>query len=148
MTTTTTTTTVSTTTATATDPVRQLLSISIRRGQSRRSRRARRTHDRRVLPHDLPAEVAEDVVDVGAVPGRGFVVRRVAPALRDGEGARTRDGAVFLEVGFIADEHDGCVRVVLDPDDLFAELGQLEQAVETRDGEYEEESVTWTTTPA
>ena len=130
--------------ATTADAVSRLLPISIRRRRSRCSRHPGRARHRRVLPHDLPAEVPEDVVDVGAAPRRGFVVRRVAPALRDGEGAGTRDGAVFLEVGLVADEDDGRVRVVLDPDDLFSELRQFEEAVEARDGEDEEESVTWT----
>jgi hypothetical protein len=78
-----------------------------------------------VLTDDLATEIDEDFVYVGATPGRGLVVRGVAPVLGEAEGAGARYGAVFFEVGFVADDHEGDFFVVFDADDLFAEFGEL-----------------------
>jgi hypothetical protein len=78
-----------------------------------------------VLTDDLATQIDEDFVYIGAAPGRGLVVRSVAPILGEAEGARARYSAVFFEVGLVADDHEGDFLVVFDADDLLAEFGEL-----------------------
>ena len=65
----------------------------------------------------------------------------MAPTLRDGEGARAGDSAVFFEVGFVADDDEGDALVVFDADDLFAEFVEFVEGGEGGDGEDEEEAL-------
>lgn len=61
--------------------------------------------------------------------------------LGDLESACTGHGAVFFEVGLVADDDDGDVGIVFDTDDLVAELGQLVKTAGGCDGEDEEEAL-------
>lgn len=94
-----------------------------------------------VLADDLPAEIHKGFVDVGAAAGARFVVGRVAPGLRDGEGAGPRHGPVFFQVGFVADDDQRHARVVLYPHDLIAEFVQFREGGERGDTEDEEEAL-------
>lgn len=73
-----------------------------------------------VLSDDLSAEVNEDLVDVGSSASRCLIVRGIAPALGEREGASTGHRAVLLQVGFITYDDDGDFLVIFDADDLFA----------------------------
>ena len=78
-----------------------------------------------VFADDLAAQVDEDFVDVCAAPGGRLVVWGVAPGLGEAEGAGSGDGAVFFEVGFVADDDQRDFFVVFNADDLFAEFGEF-----------------------
>ena len=80
-----------------------------------------------ILLHDLTTQVDEDLIDVCATTRRSLVVRRIVPALCERKGFSARDGTVFFQVGFVADDHDGDGFVVFDADDLFAEFGKFLQ---------------------
>lgn len=77
---------------------------------------------RHILADDLPAEIHKGLVHIRAAPRARLVIRRVAPVLADGEGARAGDGAVFFQIGFVAYDDEGDARIVLDPNDLVAEF--------------------------
>ena len=94
-----------------------------------------------VLADDLPAEIHKDLVDICPPPRTRLVVGRVPPLLRQLVGAGSGDDPVFGEVGLVADDDDGHGRVVLDLDNLLAELGKLVQAVHVGDGEDEQEAL-------
>lgn len=94
-----------------------------------------------VLADDLATEIDEDFVHVGAAPGRGLVVWGVAPGLGQAEGTGTRHGAVFFEVGLVADDHERDFFVVFDADDLFADFGEFMKRGHAGDGKDEEEAL-------
>lgn len=77
-----------------------------------------------VFHDDLSAEVDKGFVDVCSSPRAGFEIRYV-PFAGYGEGAGARYGAVFFEVGFVADEDHGDVVVFFYSPYLLAELGEL-----------------------
>ena len=80
-----------------------------------------------VFADDLPAEVHKGFVHVPSGSGRCFVIGCVVPGLGDLEGAGAGDGAVFLEVGLVADDDEGDEGVVFDADDLVAEFVEFVQ---------------------
>ncbi len=65
-----------------------------------------------------------------------------APGVR-GDKGRTLfcDFSLALEVARVADHHHGEVVLVLDPEDLLLERGDLLEALSRRDGVYEQESL-------
>ena len=85
---------------------------------------------RLILPHNLPAEIHERLIHIRAPSRARLIIRSVSPTLTDGEGSGTGDGAVFFEVGLIADNDEGDTRIVFDADDLLAELVELVEAAE------------------
>ena len=57
------------------------------------------------------------------------------------KGAGARDGAVFFEVGFIADDDEGDEGVVFYSDDLVAEFVEFGEGRQRRYAEDEEETL-------
>lgn len=94
-----------------------------------------------VLTDDLATQIDKDFVYISAAPGRGLVVRGIAPVLGETEGAGARYGPVFFEVGLVADDHEWDFFVVFDADNLFTEFGELVQGGHACDGEDEEEAL-------
>lgn len=78
-----------------------------------------------IFPNDLPAQIDEHLVHVGPSPRRRFVVRNIAPALRQSECAGPRNRPILFQIGFVAHEHQGNLLVILDADDLLADLRQF-----------------------
>lgn len=96
---------------------------------------------RDVLPDNLPTQIHKRLVHVRSPSRAGFVIRRVVPGLGDREGAGARDGAVFFEIGLVADDDEGDVGVVFDADDLVAEFVQFGEGGEGGYAEDEEEAL-------
>jgi hypothetical protein len=94
-----------------------------------------------ILANNLATQIDKDLVHVCATTGGCLVVRRIAPALRERKGACARHGAVFFEIGFVADYDNGHFGVVLDADDLFADFGEFVERGHARDREDEEEAL-------
>lgn len=94
-----------------------------------------------ILADNLPAEIHKRLVHIGPASRARFVIRRVAPVLADGEGARSGDGAVFFEIGFVAHDDERNSRVVFDADNLVAEFVEFRQGGEGRYGEDQEEAL-------
>lgn len=78
-----------------------------------------------ISSNDLSAEIYKHLVDVRSASCAGFVVGTVAPCLADGKCARSRDGAVFFQIGFVADKNNRYAFVVFYADYLVAELGEF-----------------------
>ena len=96
---------------------------------------------RHVLTDNLPAEIHKRLVHV-APRARARLVIGLVPRLGDLEGLAARDGAVFLEVGFVADDDEGGQGVVLYADDLVAEFVKFGEGGEGGYAEDEEEALT------
>lgn len=95
----------------------------------------------RVPLDDLGAEVVEDGLDVGLSPRRRLVVRLLTPRLGELEGPGTRDDALILHVGLVANHDQGNVFVVLDADDLLAKFGQLVKGIHVADRKDQQETL-------
>lgn len=96
---------------------------------------------RHILADNLPAEIHKRLVDICPPSRARFVIRGVAPALADGERARTRHRPVFFQVGLVAHNDEGNARIIFDADDLVAQFVQFGQRGEGGDGEDEEKSL-------
>ncbi len=94
-----------------------------------------------VLPDDLAAQIDENLVHVRPPSRRGFVIRRVSPALGHGECFGSRHGSVVLQIGLITNDDQRDLLVIFDPHNLLPKLDQLAETVETCDGEYQKESL-------
>lgn len=57
------------------------------------------------------------------------------------KGLGAGDGAIFFEVGFVANDDKGDKRVVFDSDDLVAEFMEFGEGGERGDAEDEEEAL-------
>jgi len=95
-----------------------------------------------VAADDLSAEVDEDFVDIRSPSCGGLIVWSISPALGHTKRFLSRDCAVFFEIRLVSYDDNGHIVVVLDADDLLAELTQLRETALGSDGEYKEESLT------
>ena len=100
-----------------------------------------RLRARLILSHNLPAEIHERLVHIRPPPRARLVVWGVSPPLTHGEGSGAGDGAVFFEVGLVADNHEGHAWIVFDADYLFAQLVKLVKTTKGCDGEDEKEAL-------
>src|SRR5436190_21909737 len=73
-------------------------------------------------------------------PGTRLVIGN-SPELGERESPRPRHGSLLLKVGFVPDNDDGDVLVVLDADNLLPQSRQLGQRGRTGDAKDEEESL-------
>lgn len=94
-----------------------------------------------ILADNLPAEIHKRLVNVSPAARARFVIRRVAPRLRNGKCTRPRHCPVFFQIGFIADDDEGDAGVVFDPHDLIPELVQFGEGGERCDAKDEEEAL-------
>lgn len=77
---------------------------------------------RDVFADNLPAEIHKRLVNVGAAARACFVVGRIAPRLRDGEGTGPRHCPIFFQVRLVADDHERNTGVIFYPHNLISEL--------------------------